>query len=71
MIAHLIHNNETVCKCSVGSIRKICQRLNDEGYSVSDYAIRRWVKEGKIPAVYSGTKAIIAYDAVKLFITKH
>ena len=48
----------------VGTIREIQARLVDEGYHVTTYAIRRWVKTGKLPAVYSGTRTLISYQHV-------
>lgn len=50
--------------CEFGSIRQIHQRLRGEGYALSEYALRQWVKTGRVPAVYSGTKAYIAYASV-------
>ena len=51
-------------KLEFGSIRQIHERLIAEGYAISVYALRQWVKSGRIPAVYSGTKAYIRYDSV-------
>lgn len=51
-------------KCKVGTIRQIHQQLWQEGYHVSEYALRQWVKDGALPAVYTGSKALIAYDKV-------
>lgn len=50
--------------CNVGSIRQIHQRLIKEGYEVSEYTLRRWIKEDIIPATYSGNKAIVSYTQV-------
>ena len=50
--------------CEFGSIRQIHQRLRAEGYALSEYALRQWVKAGCVPAVYSGTKAYITYASV-------
>lgn len=49
----------------VGTIREVQQRLADEGFRISCYAIRRWVKSGTIPAVYTGKKALISYSSVR------
>lgn len=51
-------------ECKVGTIRQVQQRLIREGYQVSECALRKWVKEGKVPAVYTGNKALISYDRV-------
>ena len=50
--------------CKVGTIRDIHKRLNDEGYHISEYALRLWIKRGLLPAAYSGKKALIAYANV-------
>lgn len=50
--------------CQVGTIREIHRRLMQEGYQVSECALRRWVKQGILPATYSGSKALISYERV-------
>ena len=55
--------------CEFGSIRQIHARLIAEGYAISEYALRQWVKAGRIPAVYSGTKAYITYSNVLVAIS--
>ena len=47
-----------------GTIRVIRRRLVDEGYPISEYALRQWVKKGTLPAVYSGNRAFITYANV-------
>ncbi len=50
--------------CKVGSIRKIHERLVREGYEISEYALRQWVKASILPAAHSGSKALISFDKV-------
>lgn len=50
--------------CQVGTIRQIHQRLHDEGYLVSQYTLRQWVKTGVLPAVFVGSKALISFANV-------
>lgn len=52
----------------VGTIRQVLQELRKNGFQVSEYALRQWVRSGRIPAVYSGSTAYIAYDAVVAFL---
>ncbi len=52
----------------VGTIRQILRELRKNGFHVSEYALRQWVRSGSIPAVYSGSTAYIAYDAVVAFL---
>lgn len=56
-------------ECKFGTIQQIHQRLVSEGYFVSRYALRQWVKSGAFPSVQSGNKILIAYDQVLEFLT--
>lgn len=47
-----------------GTIREIRQRLIENGFHVSEYAIRRWIKMGVLPAAFTGKKALISYANV-------
>ncbi len=50
-----------------GSIREIRQALVDNGFNVSEYALRRWIKTGVLPAAFAGNKALISYaNVIKL-----
>ncbi len=48
----------------VGTIREIQARLTAEGFHISTYALRMWIKDGTLPAIYAGTKALISYTVV-------
>ena len=50
--------------CQVGTIRQVRQRLLDEGFFVSEHALRQWVKAGILPAVFVGSKALISFTNV-------
>lgn len=54
--------------CQAGTIRRIHCRLVQEGYQISEYALRSWVRSGDIPAKYSGKKALILYSDVMDFL---
>lgn len=51
-----------------GSIHDIYQRLQEEGYLISETALRSLVKAGAIHAFYHGKKALILYDEVLAYI---
>lgn len=53
----------------VGTIRQIHRRLVEEGYHISEYALRQWVRSGQVPAVHSGITAYINYDMVIALLT--
>ena len=48
-----------------GTIRQVHRQLLATGYQISEYAIRRWVKQGIIPAAYSGSTAYISVSNVR------
>ena len=48
-----------------GTIREVHRHLNGIGYNISEYALRRWVKQGIIPAAYSGSTAYISVSNVR------
>lgn len=51
-----------------GTIRQIHKALNSDGYRISENAIRNWIKEGHIRAVYCGRVAYISYASVVSFL---
>ena len=57
--------------CQVGTIRQIHQRLRDEGFFVSEYTLRQWVKSGLLPAVFIGSKALISFANVVDILKGH
>lgn len=54
--------------CTFGSIRQIQRQLVSEGIHISEHALRSWVKNGEIPAKYSGKKALLLYSNVLAFL---
>lgn len=48
-----------------GTIRQVHRHLTSVGYHVSEYAIRRWIKQGIIPAAYSGSTAYVSVSNVR------
>ena len=62
-------NSPNVPIIKVGTIRQIHRRLVEEGYHVSEYALRQWVRSGQVPAVHSGITAYINYDMVIALLT--
>ncbi len=47
--------------CDVNTIPKTYKRLKEEGYTISICTIRRWVRQGILPAAFAGQKALIYY----------
>lgn len=52
----------------VMTIRETVQRAKQEGISLSEHALRRWVKTGAIPARKVGQKALLFYPNVIKFL---
>ena len=48
----------------VGTIHKIHEQLVENGYDVTEYRLRIWVKQEVLPAVFIGSKALISYQRV-------
>ena len=55
--------------CKAGTISQIHQRLVADGYHISQYALRQWVKDGTLPSVRSGKKFFILYSHVVELLT--
>lgn len=53
----------------VGTTQQIVKQLRQEGYQISEYALRRWVAEGAIPSVSSGKKRLVVYAHVIEYLT--
>lgn len=50
--------------CKVGTIHQIHLQLVQDGYHISEYTLRRWIKEGTLSCIYTGNKALISYNKV-------
>lgn len=48
--------------------RMRCIKAAAHELNISEYALRRWVKQGVVPAVYSGKKALINLDSLIAFL---
>ena len=46
---------------NVMTIREAVRRARAEGFPVSEYTLRRWVKTGVIPTRQAGTKQLLFY----------
>jgi len=53
----------------MATITETASHLKDDGYDIAVCALRRFIKEGNIPAVYSGKKAMVYYPNVISFLT--
>ena len=49
--------------------RMRCIKSAAHELNISEYALRRWVKQGAVPAVYAGRKALINLDRLIEFLS--
>ena len=56
-------------KKEVAGIKATAQRLTSEGYPITEYSLRRAVKEGRIPAREVGRKVFVSYTNVLKWLT--
>lgn len=54
----------------LASIHKTAQRCKAEGIPLAEKALRRFVKTGELPAVQTGTKALLLWENVREFVRK-
>ncbi len=45
-------------------------RMAAKAYYLPEHALRRWVKEHKVDARYSGRKALVCIESLEKFISK-
>ena len=50
------------------SIRQTVKRACQEGYHISEYSLRKWVRSGAIPVRRAGNKILIYYPNIILFL---
>ena len=48
-----------------GTIRQVHRYLTSIGYQISEHALRRWIKQGVLPAAFSGSTAYISVSNVR------
>lgn len=54
----------------VATISATLRRARAEGLGVPETAIRRWVKDGTLPAVFVGNKALIFYPNLRRLLER-
>lgn len=59
-------NNEKLC--NIVTVREAVQRCDADGLQVSESALRRWIKTGKLPVRKVGNKSLIFYPALCDFL---
>lgn len=50
------------------TIRAAVARAKEEGLPVSEYTLRGWIKAGRVPVVYAGTRALVYYPNIVKYL---
>ena len=50
------------------TIRAAVARAKEDGLPVSEYTLRGWIKAGRVPVVYAGTRALVYYPNILQYI---
>ena len=53
----------------VATINKTIERAKQSHLGITETALRRWVKDGLVPAVYVGNKALIYWPTLIEFLS--
>lgn len=52
----------------VNTIPAELRRCREEGYHISEQALRGWIRQGLIPCVKIGTRSLVLHDNVIAFL---
>lgn len=50
------------------TIRAAVARAKEDGLPVSEYTLRGWIKAGRVPVVYAGTRALVYYPNIVKYL---
>ena len=50
------------------TIRAAVTRAKEDGLPVSEYTLRGWIKTGRVPVVYAGTRALVYYPNIVKYL---
>ena len=53
----------------IGTVPQHAKRAKAEGIPISEYTIRRLIKQGTIPARYIGNKPVFSYAALMRYLS--
>ncbi len=51
------------------TVREAVTRAKQEGFPVSEYSLRKWVRSGEIPARSAGNKILLYYPNLITYLT--
>ncbi len=50
------------------TIRAAVVRCKEEGLPCSEYSLRNWIRTGRVPVVYAGTRALVYYPNIVKYL---
>lgn len=50
------------------TVKQAIEKANNCGIGISEYALRRWIKEGQFPTVNTGRKVLINWAVLMRFL---
>ncbi len=53
---------------NVVTVKEAVQRAKQEGYPISEYTLRQWIKTGQIPVRTIGAKVLIFYPNLTRYL---
>lgn len=53
----------------IATIAQTAARCKEEGIPVGEKTLRRWIAEDKVPAVYTGRKALVSWRNLMRFLS--
>lgn len=53
-----------MAQSDINTVPKLAQRAKADGLPISEYTIRRLIRQGTLPARYIGPKAVTSYSAL-------
>lgn len=62
-------NNNIKKYADIATIGNTAARCREEGIPVGEKTLRRWVGEGKLPAVHTGRKILVSWQNLMDYLT--
>ena len=54
---------------NVMTVQQVVARAKEEGYPISEFSLRRWLRTGEVPCRMAGKKCLIYYPNLIAFLT--
>lgn len=64
-----MNDKERSTEMKIATIRDTVSRCQREGIGVTEYGLRRWIKEGRLKVLWSGNRALVNWDNLMEFVS--